>query len=152
MKTGPDALGNAENVSGCGKRENGTRRTQHRQKRVRVHKTRKRDPTPSIPPKMSPEAMPSAQPKMSPGAQNLKTAPDAPGTAENMSGHAKRENGTRRPRHRRERVRERKTRKRDPTHSAPPKMSPDAQKLKKGPDALGTVEIESGNAKLKNGT
>jgi hypothetical protein len=38
---------------------------------------------------------------MSPGAQNIKTGPDALGTAENESGIAKLENGTRRTRHRR---------------------------------------------------
>jgi hypothetical protein len=52
-------------------------------------KTRKRDPTPSVPPKMSPSA------------QNMKTGPDALGSAENNSGRAKHENGYRRPRYRR---------------------------------------------------
>jgi hypothetical protein len=65
---------------------------------------------------------------MSTGAQNMKTGPDALGTAKNMSGSAKQENGanalgtvknesgrakyengTQRPRYRRKRVRERKT-------------------------------------------
>jgi hypothetical protein len=45
---------------------------------------------------------------MSPGAQNLKTGPDALVTAKNMSGSAKLENGSRRPRYRRKRVRGRK--------------------------------------------
>jgi hypothetical protein len=65
MKSGRDALGIAENESG--------------------RKTFKRDPTPSV------------SPKMGPGAQNMKTGPDAHGTAENVSGRAKHENGTRRP-------------------------------------------------------
>jgi hypothetical protein len=34
---------------------------------------------------------------MIPGAQNMKTGPDAPGTAENESGSAKHENGNGRP-------------------------------------------------------
>jgi hypothetical protein len=34
----------------------------------------------------------------------------------------------------------------------PPKTSPDAQNIKTGPDALGTVENESGCLKLENGT
>jgi hypothetical protein len=68
MKTGPYALRIAENESG--------------------RKTRKRDTTPSVPPKTSP------------GAQNLKTGPDALSTAENESRHAKHDYGTRRPRYR----------------------------------------------------
>jgi hypothetical protein len=39
MKTGPGALGNAENDSDSTKHEYGTRRTRHRRKRVREHKT-----------------------------------------------------------------------------------------------------------------
>jgi hypothetical protein len=39
MKTGPDALGNAENNSGSEKHENGTRRPRYRRKRVRERKT-----------------------------------------------------------------------------------------------------------------
>jgi hypothetical protein len=78
---------------------------------------------------------------MSQVAQNMKTGPDAPGTAENESGSAKDENGMRRPLYRRRRVREDKTRKRDMTPSVPPKMSPGAQNMKAGPDALVTVEI-----------
>jgi hypothetical protein len=31
-------------------------------------------------------------------------------------------------------------------------MSPGAQNMKTGPDALGTVEYESGSAKYENGT
>jgi hypothetical protein len=38
--------------------------------------------------------------KKSLGAQNMTTGPDVLGTAENMSGSAKHENGTRRPPHR----------------------------------------------------
>jgi hypothetical protein len=43
-----------------------------------------------------------------PRAQNLKTGPDTLTIAENVSGSAKHENGTRLPRKRRKRVRERK--------------------------------------------
>jgi hypothetical protein len=39
--------------------------------------------------------------KTIPGAQNMKTGPDALGTAKNDSGHTKHENNTRRPRYRR---------------------------------------------------
>jgi hypothetical protein len=42
--------------------------------------------------------------------------------------------------------------KRDPTTSVPPKMSPGAQNMKTGPDALGTAENESGSVKHENGT
>jgi hypothetical protein len=73
----------------------------------------------------------------------MKTGPDALGTAENESGIAKHENGTRRPRNPRKRVQERKTWKQDPTPSVPPKMSPGAQIMKTGPDALGTAENDS---------
>jgi hypothetical protein len=44
---------------------------------------------------------PSVPPKMCPGAQNMKMGPDALGTAENVSGRAILENGTRRIRRRR---------------------------------------------------
>jgi hypothetical protein len=67
---------------------------------------------------------------MSLGAQNVKTGPDTLGNTENVSGRAKRENGTRRTRHRRKRVWARKT----------------------GPDALGNDENLSGSAKRENGT
>jgi hypothetical protein len=46
---------------------------------------------------------------MSPVAQNMKTRPDALGTAENESESAKHENGTRRRPHRRKHARECKT-------------------------------------------
>jgi hypothetical protein len=97
MKTGPDALDTIENDSESAKHENGTRRPQFRRKGVRERKTLKRDPTTSVPPKMSP------------GAQNMKSGPDDLGTAENEFGSAKYENGTQRPRYRRKRVRESKT-------------------------------------------
>jgi hypothetical protein len=63
MKTGPDALGIAKNEN-------------------RDEKQKKRDPTPSEPPKTRA------------GAQNMKTGPDALRTTENVSGGAKHENGT----------------------------------------------------------
>jgi hypothetical protein len=159
MKTGPDAVGTAENGSGSAIQENGNRRRRYRQKRVWKRKTRKQDQTPSVPPKMSP------------GAQNMKTGPDALSTNENgsrsakhknetrrrryrqkESGSAKHKNGTRRGRYRRKWVRERKTLKRDPTPSVPQKTGSGAQNLKTGPDAIGTAEKESGTAKHENGT
>jgi hypothetical protein len=91
MKTGLDALDTAENESGSAKHENGTQRPRYRLKCDWERKTWKRDPTPSVQPK------------------NVKKEPDALGTAENESGSAKREKGTRRPRYRWKRVRERKT-------------------------------------------
>jgi hypothetical protein len=84
---------------------------------------------------------------MSPGAQNMKTGPDAVGTAENEYGDAKQENGTRRPQKRRKRVRARKTRTRESTPSVPPKISSGEQNMKKGPYAFGTADNESGSAK-----
>jgi hypothetical protein len=81
MRTGHDDLGTAENEYG---------------KRLRDLKTSNQETTPSLPSKTSP------------GASNMKTGPDAPSTAENESGSAKHENGTRRPRYRRKGVRERK--------------------------------------------
>jgi hypothetical protein len=80
-----DALGTAENESGHTKHENVTRRPRYGRKRVRERATLKRDPTPSV------------WLKMSPGMQNMKTVPDALGTAENESERAKHENRTRRP-------------------------------------------------------
>jgi hypothetical protein len=53
MKTGPDALRTDENESGGAKYENGTLSHRDRRKRVRARKTRKRDQTPSVPPKTS---------------------------------------------------------------------------------------------------
>jgi hypothetical protein len=125
MKTGPDAHCTAEKL-------------------VQERKIGKRDPTPSVPLKMSPGAQnvktgrdARGPPKMCPGAQNMKMGPDAFGTAENESGCVKLKNGTRRPRYRRKRVCARKTRKRDLT---PSKMSLGVQNMNKRPDALGTVE------------
>jgi hypothetical protein len=63
MKTGPDALGTAENEFGS-------------------KKTKKRDPTHLV------------QPKMSLSAHNMKKGPDALGTAENESERTKYEKGT----------------------------------------------------------
>jgi hypothetical protein len=131
MKTGHDALSNAENEPGSAKLENETRRTRFRRKLVRA---------------------PSVSPKTSPGAQIMKTGPDALGNAENEFGSAKHKNVNRRPRYRRKRVRARKTLKRDATPSVPPKTSRGAQNMKTGPDALKTAENESGSEKHENGT
>jgi hypothetical protein len=87
MKTRHDAIGTDENESGSAKHENGNRRHRYRPKLVLARKTRKREPTPSVPPKTGP------------GAQNKKTGLDALGTDENESGSAKHENGTRRARY-----------------------------------------------------
>jgi hypothetical protein len=101
MKMGPDALGSAQNENGSAKHENGTRRPSYVRKLVRVRKTWKRDPTPSVMPNTSPGAQnmktgptPSTPPKTSPGAQNIKTGPDALGNVENESGPVEQENGT----------------------------------------------------------
>jgi hypothetical protein len=99
-----------------------------------------RDPTPSVPSKTIP------------GAQNMKTGPDALGTAENEFGRAKQENGTQRRRYRRKQVWAHKTRKRDPTPSVLPKTSQGVQNIKKGPDALDTAENGSRSAKHDNET
>jgi hypothetical protein len=138
MKMGPDALGTTENESGSAKHENGNRRPRYRRNRVQARKTGKGEPTHS------------ALQKMSPGAQNMKTGTDALSTVENKFGRAKHKSGTRRTRQRRQRVWERKIRKRDPTPSIPSKMSPRAQNMKKGHDALRTAENESGRAKHDN--
>jgi hypothetical protein len=107
-KTGPDDLGTAENDFRSAKKENETRRPRYRRKRVRAHKTLKRDSTPSVPPKTrpdaqnmktGPEALCTAENVF--GSKNLKTEPDAVGTAENEFGRAKHENGSRRSRFRR---------------------------------------------------
>jgi hypothetical protein len=71
MKTGPDALGTVENESGGAKHENMTLRPRYRRKCVGERKIRKRDPTPLVPPKMSP------------GAQNMNKRRDALGITEN---------------------------------------------------------------------
>jgi hypothetical protein len=115
IKTGPDALEIAEDESERAKQENVTRRPRYRRNRVRARKTGKRDPTPSILPKMSSGAQ---NMKMGPDAlgtaeNNTRCAkhekgPDAHGTAENKSGSTKFENGTRRPWYRRKRIRVRK--------------------------------------------
>jgi hypothetical protein len=77
-----DALATAEKESGNAKKENRTQRPWYQRKRVRERKTKKRDPTPTVPSKMCP------------GAQNMETGPDALGIVENESGSAKHENGT----------------------------------------------------------
>jgi hypothetical protein len=97
MKTGCDALDIHENEFGRAKHENETRRSRYRRKPVRERKTCKRDPMPAVPPNTSQ------------GLQNMKTGPDALGTAGNESGSAKHENGIRRSRYRRKRVRDCKT-------------------------------------------
>jgi hypothetical protein len=114
MKTGPNALGTAENDSGRVKHENGTRRPRYRRKHVRyrkmgpdAHGTAENE-FGSKNMKTGPDALstarrnyvwerktwkrdstPSIPPKMSTGARNMKTGPDAPRTAENESGSAK---------------------------------------------------------------
>jgi hypothetical protein len=128
MKTVSHALGTTENEFGSTKYENGTRCPRYRWKRVMARKSWKQDPTPSVPPKMSP------------GAQNMKTGIEALGTAEKEFGGAKHEKVTRRSWHHRKWVREHKTWKRDTTPSLPPKMSPGAQIMKTGPDTLGNGE------------
>jgi hypothetical protein len=82
----------------------------------------------------------------------MKTGPGALGTVENESERAKHENGTRLLWYRRKRVWERKIRKQDPMPPVQPKMSPEAQNINMGPDALGTAENESERAKVENGT
>jgi hypothetical protein len=124
LKMGPNALVSAENESGRVKRENGTRRPPYRRKRVRERKTRKREMTPSVRPKLSlgvqnmktgPDPLlqpktsqgakymktPFVPQKMSSGAQKLKIGPHALGTAENEFGRAKHEKCSRRPLYRR---------------------------------------------------
>jgi hypothetical protein len=82
----------------------------------------------------------------------MKTGPDAHGTAQNESESAKHENRTRRPWYRPKRVLEPKTLKQDPAPTVPPKMSPGAQHMKMRPNALGTVQNESGSIKHETGT
>jgi hypothetical protein len=94
VNTGHDAHSTAENESRSAKQENETRRPQYGRKYFRERKTWKRDPTPSVQPKMSPDARktrkwdttPSVPPKMGMGAQNMKTGPEAPENAKNGSG------------------------------------------------------------------
>jgi hypothetical protein len=133
MKMGPDVLGTAKNEYGRAKHENGTQHPQNCRQRVRARKTRKRDPSPPVPSKMSLGAQnikrdltTSLPPKTCPEAENMKTGWDALGTVKNESGRAKHENVTPRPRKRRKRVRPRKTRKRDPTQPVPSNTSPGA--------------------------
>jgi hypothetical protein len=76
MKTGSDALGTIENGSGNAKHENWTRRPRNCRKRVQEPKLLKRDPTPSV------------KPKISPGAQNMKKGPDVHDTAGKEFGSA----------------------------------------------------------------
>jgi hypothetical protein len=135
-KTGLDALGTAENMSESAKRENGTRHPRYRWKRVQERKKWKWDWTPKVPPKMSP------------GAENLKKGGNAIGIVENEFRSAKHEIGTWHPQYHRKWVRERKTWNRDPTPSIPPKISPVAQNMKMGVDALRTNENEFGRAKI----
>jgi hypothetical protein len=85
MKSGPKSFGSAKNESGSAKDENETGRPRYSQKRARERKTWKQEPTPLVPLKTSP------------GMQNVKKGPDALGTAENMSGSEKHENGIGRP-------------------------------------------------------
>jgi hypothetical protein len=82
----------------------------------------------------------------------MKTGLDALEIVENEIGNAKHENETRRHRHRRKRVRQLKTEKWDTTLSRLSKISPRAQNMKTGPDAVGTDENESESAKHENGT
>jgi hypothetical protein len=63
----------------------------------------------------------------------MNTGPDTLGTAENESGSAKPDKGTRLPR-------------------SLPKMSPGEQNMKTRPDALATAKNEFGRAKHENGT
>jgi hypothetical protein len=80
MKTGADAHETAENESGSAKHENRRLCPPHRQKLAQERKLRKRCWTTSV------------QPKMSTGTQNMKTGPDALGTAENESRSVNHEN------------------------------------------------------------
>jgi hypothetical protein len=72
MKTGPDAVGTAENESGNAKYENGTCRPRDRRNETTLGAQNK---------------------ETCPGTQNMKTGPDALGTAENEFERAKHENG-----------------------------------------------------------
>jgi hypothetical protein len=140
MKTGPDVLGTAENEYEASKHQNGTRLPRYRRKRVWRCKTSKRDPTPSAPPTSCP------------GAQNLKTGPDAVGTAEYEFGRVKHENETRRPRYRRKMSPRAQNMKTEPNALGSAKTSSGSQNMKSGPDGIGTAENECENAKLENET
>jgi hypothetical protein len=132
MKTETDALGTAENMSRSGKC------------------TLRSDLRVLLPHPIAPQAALRTSSKRVAHAQNKKTGPDAPFTAENEPGSEKHENQTRRLRYRRRRVRARKTIKRETTPPVPPKTSLAAQNMKTGPDALGTAENMSGSGKQEN--
>jgi hypothetical protein len=120
MKTGPDALDTAENMSGSAKHENGTRL-------VFSCTTRNE----------------------SENEKNMKTGVDALGTAEKESGREKHENMTRCILYRRKRVRARKTGKWESNPSVPPTTNSGVQNMKMGTDALGTAENVFGSAKYE---
>jgi hypothetical protein len=115
MKTGSNALDTAENESGSAKHKKETRRPRYRQKRLRARLTWKKDPTPSI------------QPKMSPGSQNMKTGPDALGTAKNESGGQNIKTGL--------------------NALGTAENESGEQNMKTGPNALGSSKNENGRAK-----
>jgi hypothetical protein len=133
MKTGADALGTAENMSMSGKHENETGCPRYGQKLVRERKTL--------------DSMSSVQLKTSPGAQNMKTGPDALGTAENMFGSGKHEKLNETPLVRPKTSKETQNMKMGTTSSVTLKTSPGAQYKKTGPDALGSAINDSGRAK-----
>jgi hypothetical protein len=87
MKIKPRTFYSAEKGFGSAINENLTQRPRYCPKGE--HKIRKRDLTPSIPPKTDP------------GAKNMKTRPDALSIAENESESAKLENKNTHPRYRR---------------------------------------------------
>jgi hypothetical protein len=82
----------------------------------------------------------------------MKMGLDALRTAENESGIAKHENGTRHPQYRRKRVWGCKIGKQDPTPTEPPKTSPGTQYKNTGSDASAIAENESRSKKHENGT
>jgi hypothetical protein len=127
MKTGPDALGTAENMYGSGKQENGKPGAQNK----------KRDLTPLVPPKTSP------------GTQNVSTGPDTLGTAENESGSAKRDYTPSVPSKTSSGTQNKKT---GPDASNTAENESGTQNVKTGPDDLGNAENESGSAKNENRT
>jgi hypothetical protein len=81
-KKRPDVLGNGPNEYGSVKYENWTSRSRYRTKRLRERKRCKWVPTPSV------------ASKSNPGLQNMKTGPDALGSAQKEFKSAKYENGT----------------------------------------------------------